>query len=256
MLTAERKRLSQFIYYLLDEGTKSILQSLLFKDGALSKLAVLKQDAKDFKYRMMSDERQKLATITPLYQVAKVLLSQLKLSKQNIDYYASLIDYYTIYNLRRKIRPEYAYLYLLCYIFERYQKLSDNLAEAFCYHLRQFDEETKQKAKTEFSEYQIRQQNEFVLLKQLVHFYVDEKLPDTIEFGEVRAKAFSILSKEDLREKIVKISSKAVKPLHFKWPIIDKMASRFKTHLRPILMTLSFTSVTPNTPWLTAVDWL
>lgn len=255
-LAIERKRLAQSIHCLLNEETKIILQSLLVKESALSKLAVLKQDAKDFKYRMMSGERQKLSTIEPLYQVAKTLLSQLKLSKQNVDYYASLIDYYTIYDLRKKIKPEQAYLYLLCYIFERYQKLSDNLVEAFCYHLKQFDEETKQKAKTEFFEYQLRQQNEFILLKQLAQFYVDEKLPDTLAFGEVRAKAFSILLKENFREKIAKISDKTAKPLHFKWPIIDKMASRFKTHLRPILMTLSFTSITPNNPWLAAIEWL
>lgn len=137
-LNTERKRLSELINVTLREEEKSILQKLLQQEDALSGLAVLKQDAKDFKAHMMIAEREKLATIRPLYQVAKTLLFKLNLSKQNIRYYASLIPYYSIHDLRKRLKPSQTYLYLLCYIWLRYQQLNDNLIDAFCHHLKQF----------------------------------------------------------------------------------------------------------------------
>ena len=83
------------------------------REETLSDLAALKQYAKHFGYRMMVMERQKRATLTPLYHSAKALLPKLDISQQNIAYYASLAHYYTIYDLRR-LKPEQTHLYLLC----------------------------------------------------------------------------------------------------------------------------------------------
>jgi hypothetical protein len=46
-------------------------------------------------------ERQKRATLEPLYRLATVLLPTLGISQQNHNYYASLANYYTIYDLTR-----------------------------------------------------------------------------------------------------------------------------------------------------------
>jgi hypothetical protein len=46
-------------------------------------------------------------------------------------YYASLVEYYTVYKLKRMDR-EAVQLYLLCFIHDRYQRLNDNLLAAFC----------------------------------------------------------------------------------------------------------------------------
>jgi hypothetical protein len=67
--------------------------------------------------------------VTPLYAIAKPLLPSLSLSQLNIAYYASLADYYTIYDLRR-LKSGQCHLYLLCYAWQRYRQLSGNLVEA------------------------------------------------------------------------------------------------------------------------------
>ena len=77
------------------------LQKLLMREDTLSELSAVKQDAKHFQHRMMVMERQKRATLVPLYAIAKALLPNLDISQRNIDYYASLANYYTIYHLRR-----------------------------------------------------------------------------------------------------------------------------------------------------------
>jgi hypothetical protein len=53
---------------LLTSQEKTILQELIAKNDSLSRLAALKQDAKDFKTKMMSAEIRKLNTLKPIYQ--------------------------------------------------------------------------------------------------------------------------------------------------------------------------------------------
>ncbi|GAB1719083.1 MAG: hypothetical protein NTAFB09_08140 [Nitrosospira sp.] len=134
-LSAERGRLSGLLAELLDEPVKTALAKLLMREDTLPGLAALKQDAKDFRYREMALERQKRATLAPLYRIAKAVLPKLAISRQNLNYYASLANFYTIYDLRR-LRPEQTYLYLLCYAWQRYRQLTDNLVDALGYHMK------------------------------------------------------------------------------------------------------------------------
>ena len=62
---------------------------MIYEDS-LSKLAALKQDARNFGFKMMFKERQKQDTLEPLYKIAKEILPKLGISKQNIDNYVKL----------------------------------------------------------------------------------------------------------------------------------------------------------------------
>lgn len=253
MLNVERNRLCTIINESLQENDKESLQKLLLEEDVLSGLAALKQDAKDLKARMMKAERKKLATIKLLYQVVKKLLPKLNLSKQNINYYAILIHYYSIYELRKKLVPSQTYLYMLCYIWLRYQQLHDNLIDAFCYHFKQFEDKNKLAA---FYQYKKQEQNEQLLINGFAMLFVEESLSDATHFGEVRKQAFiDIMPKEKLREKLFRLSKKIMKEIDFRWKDIDKIAIQFKNHLRPLAMTIDFASTLPNSPWLAALAW-
>ena len=75
------------------------LKDLLVSENALSELAALKKDAKNFGYKMMVIEREKRAKLAPLYQAAKSILPRLAISQQSVAYYASLVHYYTVFGL-------------------------------------------------------------------------------------------------------------------------------------------------------------
>jgi hypothetical protein len=75
---------------------------------------------------MINIECRKHTLLKPLHNFAKTILPVLEISAQNIATYASLANYYTIYDLER-FDDERTYLYLLCYAFKRYQQISDNL---------------------------------------------------------------------------------------------------------------------------------
>ena len=86
-LTNERKRICEILNIELNEEKKLILDQLMIYEDSLSKLAALKQDARNFGFKMMFKERQKQDTLEPLYKIAKEILPKLGISKQNIDNY-------------------------------------------------------------------------------------------------------------------------------------------------------------------------
>ena len=254
-LTAERQRLEHLIENSLDAATKAALHNLLVREDMLSELAALKQDAKNFGYRMMAGERQKRATLAPRHQVAKDLLPALGISQQNIEYYASLVHYYTVYDLRR-MRPGQSHLYLLCYAWQRYRQLSDNLVEAFDHHLRQIQQETKETSEAAYVQTQAERQQEAPRVGRVLLLYVDEAIDDATPFGAVRNQAFTILPRETLLTAGQRLCEKPVSQMELRWQAIDRAAARFKQNLRPLAMALDFSAAPATSPWHAALCWM
>lgn len=251
-LSSERQRLEQRIDDSLDEAAKTALQKLLVREGTLSELASIKQDAKHFRYRMMALERQKRAILAPLYRIAKAMLPSLDISQLNIAYYASLANYYTIYDMRR-LKPGQTYLYLLCYAWQRYRQLSDNLVEAFGYHMKKLEDETKESANKQVVQSQTEQKKGAPQVGQVLLLYVDDELEDDLPFGSVRSRAFRIMPRETLLAAGKRLSEKPISQLELRWLAVDKQAGRCTKNLRPLAMALDFGSSTANSPWLEAL---
>lgn len=85
-LSTERRRLANLLAGVLDDSAQSALAQVIVRDGTLSELAVLRQDAKDFRWRQMANEREKRVKLEPLYRIAKTLLPRLGISQQNVLY--------------------------------------------------------------------------------------------------------------------------------------------------------------------------
>ena len=246
-LTAERRRLGELIEGSLDAETNAALRKLLVREDTLSELAALRQDAKNFRYQMMTAERQKRTTLAPMHHAAKKLLPLLGIAQQNIDYYASLIHYYTIFDLRR-MKPEQSHLYLLCYTWQRYRQLSDNLVEAFNHHLRQIQQETKEDAETAYVQAMARRQQEAPQVGRVLLLYVDETVDDATPFGAVRKQAFTILPREALLTASQRLCEKPINQMELRWQAIDRVAVRFKQNLRPLAVALEFSAKPVTSP--------
>ena len=254
-LTAERRRLGELIEGSLDADTNAALRKLLVREDTLSELAALRQDAKNFRYQMMTAERQKRTTLAPMHHAAKKLLPLLGISQQNIDYYASLVHYYTIFDLRR-MKPGQSHLYLLCYTWQRYGQLSDNLVEAFNHHLRQIQQETKEDAETAYVQAMAKRQQEAPQVGRVLLLYVDETVDDATPFGAVRKQAFTILPREALLTASQRLCEKPISQMDLRWQAIDRVAVRFKQNLRPLAMALEFSAEPVISPWHAALCWM
>lgn len=246
ILVEERKRLKSCLHSALTIEHKQNLKQLIKNESTLSELAALKQDPKSFGSTMMSLECEKHNLLKPLHHLAKTLLPQLEISGQNIATYASLANYYTIYDLER-FDDERTYLYLLCYAFKRYQQVSDNIVDAFNFQINKLEKETKTKVEAMLID---EPDNKDKQVGQLLLLYVDD---DTHNIHE---RAFKILPKESIRsigEKMVKKHKPKRKQI-LMWQERDKTAARYKHHLRPLFLNSDFKSQQADNPLLKAIQ--
>ena len=254
-LATERERLGHLVQNGLNARTVMLLRNLLAREATLSELAALKQDACNFGHKMMTSERRKRTTLAPLYQVAKSLLPMFGISQQNIGRYADLALFYTIYDLRR-MRPAQAHLYLLCYAWQRFRQLNDNLVDAFNHHLLRFENQTKGNSVTAFFQAQAKRQQEGPQVGRVLLLYVDEAVDDTTPFGVVRKRAFAILPREALLSAGQRLCQEHVSQMDLRWNEIDRAAPHFKKNLRPLVMDLDVSATLPTNPWRAALSWM
>ncbi len=253
-LSAERRRLGNLLEQALDESAKAALSQLLVRDDTLSQLAALKQDAKNFGWRQMVREREKRATLEPLHAIAKTLLPKLDVSQQNLLYYASLANFYTVHDLRN-LKADQTQLYLLCYAWVRYRQLSDNLVDAMAYHMKQLEDESSAGAKQSFADEQVRRQQETPRVGRLLSLYVDDSVADPTPFGEVRQRAYKIMPRDTLQTTAQRMSVKPASKLALQWQAVDGLADRMRRHLRPLYVALDLSGSNPDSPWLAALAW-
>lgn len=254
-LSVERDRLEKLVETDLTDTARKALQQLLERDDALSELAALKQDAKSFRYRQMGMERQMRLTLAPLYAIAKALLPSFDISQLNIAYYASLANFYTIYDLRR-FKPGQTNLYLLCYAWQRYRQLTDNVVEAFGY-TRQLEDDTKAVANQQAAQIHNERQQATPRVGELLLLYVDESLTDVTPFGTVRRQAFRIMPEEKLRSTGKLLTETPVSQMDLRWQAVDKQSGLCTKNLRPLTMALEFASSSASGKvWLAALQWM
>jgi len=202
----------------------------------------------------MVREREKRATLEPLHGIAKALLPKLGISQQNLLYYASLANFYTVHDLRN-LKADQTHLYLLCYAWVRYRQLTDNLVDAMAYHMKQLEDECSAGAKQSFIAEQVRRYQATPQVGRLLSLYVDDSVADPTPFGVVRQHAYKIMSRDVLQSTAQRMSIKPPNKLALHWQTVDSLTERIRRHLRPLYIALDFASIAPDSPWLAALSW-
>ena len=126
----ENKRVIQSYLRCTTKNQRTIVLSLLHKTDEFHQIISIKKDMKGFNAHELWREIDKHNHLKPIFDIACLVLPQLKLPEATITYYADLIYYYSGPGLKQ-INPNTIGLYLLCYTYTRYQALNDNLLDAF-----------------------------------------------------------------------------------------------------------------------------
>lgn len=88
---------------------------------------------------------------------------------------ASLVDYYTVFKLKRMNRSMVR-LYSLCFVHSRYQRLNDHLISAFCVLIRRYVDEVNERARDAYYLHR-RQANEDIYQgAKLLYLFIDPAL--------------------------------------------------------------------------------
>jgi hypothetical protein len=81
-------------------------------------------------------------------------------------------------------------VYLLCYAWQRYRQLTENLVDALSYHMKQLEDESKARTDRRFVAEQAQREQETPRVGRLLLLYVDDAVADITPFGDVRQHAF------------------------------------------------------------------
>ena len=255
-LKDEQNRLISIVRQHLKPSDIQSLKSLLSDSQGLYEITLLKHEPKDFSLKEIKQEINRGKQINHLYCLAKSLLPHFSISNESIKYYASLIAYYSVFSLRR-FNEWIVYVYLLCFVYLRYQKLHDNLINCLIHDVRGYTDDTKSYAKERIYESIIESHQDLQKAGKVLKIFTDDSIEGNTPFYQVQAKAFGILERQKL-DSIADHITKSAKfdETTFQWEQVDKLASQFKRHLRPILLTVDFASSSVNDPLIEAINFL
>jgi TnpA family transposase len=246
-LTDEQERLITLVRDQLRPFDIAALKGLMADTQGLYEITQLKREPKDFSAGEIKREIQRGEQLGHLYQLAQVLLLELKISNESIKYYASLVGYYSVHRLKQ-LNEWMVYVYLLCFAYHRYQRLHDNLINCLIYNIRRYTDDAKTAAKDNLN---LRKAG------RVLKLFTDSSIAETTPFEAVQATAFAILDRQQLEVVADHMVTNArFDETAFQWDHIDTLARQFKLHLRPILQMTEFAAISAHAPLIKAIQFL
>lgn len=236
-IITEENRLKNKIDRDLPKYIKKDLASLLTVEKDYYKLTDLKHDLRNFNYGQMKEEIKKHNEYHKLYQFTKKILPSLCISREKIKYYASLATYYTLYKLKR-MPTSLSYLYLLCFIFHRHQKMSDNITHAFLYKIDNYVADAQKAADAVIKKEgnQLHVSDEHIGL--LIGYYAEDSMFDW-NFAKVAAKAYETMPKATIQKIKQHYGNRATYKDQLIWQYYVDKKHAISRNIRPMVKALN-----------------
>ena len=236
---AEEARLNNIISSIPDD-IKQQLQEVANNGDVGMQLNVMRCDQKDFQYTAVKLEVKKAQEIAALYQFCKSFVPKLTISKNSIRYYAELAENYYASRLR-KMGELQQRLYLICFIYHRYQQFMDNLIVTFQYHMHSISEKAKDYANNAAIQYSTSLVLDFPKLAKFLKWFPSKEKDDAeITYAELTKEAYAILPKDQFALIAAFIEGKTFNKTKATWESYSKSSTSFSRYLRPVMLTVGF----------------
>ena len=255
-LLYEQNRLVSIVNSHLSPADVQALKRLLEDSQGLYEITLLKHEPKDFSLKEIAREIRRGEQIQSLYDVTQRILPSLLISPESVKYYASLVTYYSVFRLNQ-LDESVVYLYLLCFVYYRYQKLHDNLINCLIHHVRRFIDEAKAAAQERVYTSRVESNQDLQKAGQVLKLFIDGQIAGDTPFHQVQAQAFAILERPKLSFVADHMeTTPRYDVASFQWEHIDRLAIQFKRHLRPLLLGIDFAASPASHPLMEAVHFL
>ena len=251
----EEARLNNIIS-LIPDNIKLQLQEVANNGDSIKQLNVIRCDQKDFQYTAVKLEVRKAQELSDLYQFCKTFIPQLGISRNSIRYYADLVENYYASRLR-KMSGVQQHLYLICFIFNRYQQFMDNLITTFQYHMGAILEGAKDYANDAAMKYAASVTLDFPKLAQFLKWFPSKETDSReITYAKFTKEAYDILPKDQFALIASFIEGKTFDKTKAKWQFYRKSFAAFSRYLRPVLLTVEFELANQNSHLTELITYL
>ncbi len=251
-VTDERKRVTRMLDAALPAKLQQSLDALLQADDKIHLISVLKHEAKDFSNKELRQEVDRRKQLTPLHAFAQTFLMDATLSSESIKYYASLVQFYTVYKLRR-MDAATARLYLLCFAFHRFRQINDNLIEGFIHLVGQFDKQAKLAAKVAMQQSSEEANCNLKAAGEVLGLFVDASIAGDCPFSKVKERAFGLLEMSAFPSVSNYLRNVAFDKLDYEWTYFTVLSATIKRNLRHLFCDIDFAGRLEEAPLVTAI---
>ena len=232
----ENARLSQLVTLIPHTHQKELSELIAHEDG-ISKLNIIRSDQKNFQYTAIKTEIDKALSIVDLYGFAKTFLPTLKLSRNAILYYADLAEQYSASRMRR-LSTAQQWLQTICFIYHRYQQITDNLITSFMYHTRATIDAAKSYSEKEMADHNSGLTVDFPKLGRFLKWFPNRK--SDLNHDELNQEAYKLLPKEQFPILAQILHGNTFDKKAAKREYYLKSSRLFALYLRPILLAVPF----------------
>lgn len=249
----ENQRLDFIIEQNLSSEIDQHIKTLLMNSDSekLYGITVLKKDAKGLTHKEVKKEIDKKQKSADLFHIAKDLLPKLEISEQNICYYASLVDYYSVDRLKM-LSYKSVRLYLLCYIYYRFEKIHDNLLYNYFYWVTTYKKQADDYKKKAIHDHK-QEINQYVAeIANILDLFLDEKVKD----ANIRPAAFKLVEKSNFPLLAKYLRNQLFDETKLKWDYYLKIAKTIAKNVRPLVCNIDFESSDPKSDLMVALTFL
>lgn len=256
VLLNEQERLIAIITQQMTDEERETLKTLLTNPNGLYEITQLKHEPRSFANTELAREIQRGQQMKPLYEIARRLLPQLKISNESIKYYASLIHYYSVHQMTQRDFTLIS-VYLLCFIHHRYQMVQDHLIITFLQHVQSYQTKCRLAAQQMMYEQTITYTKNLKKAGQVLYLLINtDDMPDENSIAQLRKKAYQIINPTELDAVAHQLTQQStMDETSFWWQHLDTLERSFKLSLRPILRVIMLEAQLVS-PLLDAIQFL
>jgi TnpA family transposase len=235
-LQKERSRLNNKLYTLMDNHLRKSLDELLEKNDLFYQLTSIKKEQKDFSTHEIRETVEKNKLINSIYYASIEIIKQLKISEQNIAYYADLAMQYTVHDLQSFKQINLSRLYLLCYVYYRFLKINDHLIFSFMHKINGYINDADIYQKDSIYKAEISDQEHRNIAANILSLHTNKKVADT----ELRKASFAIVPEDQFPQFIQNIRTPHLTPDYYRWQYYKDKSHAIKQNIRLTFKTLKF----------------
>lgn len=255
VVTHEGNRVATQLERSMAPEVEKALDALLQADEQMYRISALKHEPKDFSYKELKREVERRQFFRPLHEFARTFLVTAGLSNESGKYYASLVKFYTVYKLQRMPKGA-TRLYLLCFAFQRFRQINDNLIEAFIYLVDDYEKQAKLAAEAAMQQALLDAGEHLRAAGEVLRLFIDKSIDADSPFAAVQEKAFALLEPERFPTVADYLRNVAFDKSAFQWAHYTTLSHAFKRNLRHVFCELDFGGRIEDAPLLEAVAFL
>ena len=251
----ERNRVLQLLSNAAPKAISTRLDELLQADEQIFRVSALKREPKNFSYGELKREVARRKFFEPLHEFAREFLAKAGLSSESGKYYASLVKFYTAYKLQRMPKGT-AHLYLLCFAFQRFREINDNLIEAFVYLVGHYEKLAKSAAEESMHKAMDDASENLQAAGDVLTLFIDDSIAAQTSFESVQQRAFKLLQRETIPAVADYLRNIEFDKARAEWSYYSSLSMTIKRNLRHFFSELEFAGRVVDAPLVTAVNLL